>query len=113
MITVEEEEAEQQVYNDIKHELAEFALLHLENNYGDEIKEQPILKKIANKWKESKLLTEDTDMTAELKSIYLKIIQEQRKWLVKKNKKDTKIDDRIIRRHLHHLDMEEEKIKFL
>ncbi len=113
LMTTEEEQEEQRVYNDIKHELAEFALNHLEDNYGDEIKEQPILKKIANKWKESKLLTEDTDMSSDLKAIYLNIISHQRKFLVKKNKKDAGIDERIIRRHLHHLDMEEEKIRFL
>lgn len=113
MMTVEEEEEGQKIYNELKHELAEFALLHLENNYGTALKDQPVLQKIASKWKESKMLSEDTDMSSESKAIYLGIISQQRKWLVKKNKKDAKIDERIIRRHLHHLDMEEEKIRFL
>ncbi|MGC4039941.1 MAG: Na+/H+ antiporter [Flavobacterium sp.] len=113
MITDEQEQEEQRLYNQIKHELAEFALLHLEDNYGKALNEQPILQKIANKWRDSKMLTEDTDMTAECKIIYLNIIGQQRKWLIKKNKKESGIDENIIRRHLHHLDMEEEKIKFL
>ncbi|MEO5776639.1 MAG: Na+/H+ antiporter [Flavobacterium sp.] len=113
MMTTEEEEDEQRVYNDLKHELAEFALLHLENNYSDALKEQPMLRKMASKWKDSKILNEDADMTAESRAIYITILSQQRKWLIKRNKKDTKIDERIIRRHLHHLDMEEEKMRFI
>jgi Na+/H+ antiporter len=112
MITVEEEDEEQRVYNELKQELAEFALHHLENNYKAELEEQPILQKIAAKWKDSKILAEDTDMSAESRTIYLSILHQQRKWLVKRNKKDAKVDEQIIRRHLHHLDMEEEKIRF-
>jgi len=113
LITYEQETEEQRIYNEVKHELAEFALNHLENNYGKALDEQPILKKIANKWRDSKMLTEDTDMTAECKIIYLNILNQQRKWLLKKNKKEAGIDETIIRRHLHHLDMEEEKIRYL
>lgn len=113
LMTPEQETKEQQQYNQLKHELAEFALLHLENNYGKALEEQPILQKIANKWKDSKMLTEDTDMTSECKIIYLNILSQQRKWLIKRNRKDSRMDENIIRRHLHHLDMEEEKIRFL
>jgi len=112
-MTTDEENEEQRVYREIKHELSEFALQHLEKNYGKALEEQPILQKIANKWRDSKMLTEDTDMTADCKIIYLHILSQQRKWLIKRNKKDSKIDEGIIRRHLHQLDMEEEKIKFL
>ena len=113
LMTAEEEETERKVYDDLRHELAEFALLHLQNNYGAELKEQPILQKMEIKWRDSKILTEDSDMTTESRAIYINILNQQRKWLVKRNKKDTKIDERIIRKHLHHLDMEEEKIRFL
>lgn len=113
LMTAEQEMEEQKIYNEVKHELAEFALLHLENHYGKALDEQPILQKIANKWRDSKMLTEDEDMTAECKIIYLNILSQQRKWLIKKNRKESNIDESIIRRHLHHLDMEEEKIRFL
>ncbi|MGV3696088.1 Na+/H+ antiporter [Flavobacterium sp.] len=113
LISEEEEAAQQLAYNTIKQELAEFALTHLESNYGQALAQQPVLKKMANKWKESKLLNEDTDITAECRGIYLDVLNQQRKWLIKKNKKDEAIDESIIRRHLHHLDMEEEKLKFM
>lgn len=113
LITEEQEKEEQQQYNQVKHELADFALTHLENHYGKALDEQPILQKVANKWRDSKMLTEDEDMTSECKIIYLNILSQQRKWLIKRNRKDNRVDEHIIRRHLHHLDMEEEKIRFL
>lgn len=113
MMTVEEEAEEERVYIELKHELSEFALEHLEKNYGKALEEQPILQKIATKWKESKMLTEDTEMTAECKTIYINILNQQRKWLIKKNNKNPKIDEGIIRRHLHQLDMEEEKMRYI
>jgi Na+/H+ antiporter len=113
MMTIEDEKEENRIFREIKYELSEFALNHLEKNYGKALEEQPILQKIAEKWKNSKMLTEDTDMTAECKIIYIRILHQQRKWLVEKNKKNDKIDEGIIRRLLHQLDMEEEKIKYL
>ena len=113
MVSVDAEVEDEKIYKVLKHELSEFALNHLEKNYGKALEEQPILKKIADKWKESKMLTEDTDMTAECKIIYIRILHEQRKWLIQKNKKDDTIDEGIIRRHLHQLDMEEEKMRYL
>lgn len=113
LMTTEDEAEELRVYKEIKHEMSEFALLYLEKNYGKALAEQPILQKIASKWKDSKMLTEDTEMTAYCKIIYINILKQQRKWLVQRNKKDGTIDEVIIRRHLHQLDMEEEKIKFL
>ncbi|MCF6131943.1 Na+/H+ antiporter [Flavobacterium wongokense] len=113
MITIEEEKEEERQFKQVKYELADFALKHLNDHYGKALEEQPILQKIAHKWEDSKMLTEDTDMTADCKIIYLNILSQQRKWLLKKNKKNDKIDENIIRRHLHHLDMEEEKVRYL
>lgn len=113
LLTVEEVNEEQRQFKQVKHELAEFALDHLRNQYGKALEEQPILQKIAHKWEDSKMLTEDTDMTSECKIIYINILNQQRKWLLKKNKKDDRIDENIIRKHLHHIDMEEEKVRFL
>ena len=59
------------------------------------------------------MLTEDTEMTADCKIIYINILHQQRKWLVKKNNKETKINESITRRLLHQLDMEEEKMRYL
>jgi len=113
LMTGEEEAKEFKEYKRLKHELSAFALERLHSQYGKALEEQPILQKIAHKWEDSKMLTEDTDMTADCKIIYLNIIKQQRKWLIEKDRKDEKIDENIIRRLLHQLDMEEEKVKYL
>ena len=112
LLSAEQQSEDQLMYTNIQHELAEFALLHLENNYGKDLDEQPVLQKVANKWRDSKALTEQSEMNMDCKIIYLNILGEQRKWLLKKNRKEAQIDENIIRRHLHHLDMEEEKIRY-
>lgn len=113
LMTGEQEAEELQQYKQIKYEMAAFAVEQLKSQYGKALEEQPLLQKIADKWEASKMLTEDTDMTAEGKIIYLSILKQQRKWLIQKNMKEGNLDEGIIRRHLHQLDMEEEKVKNL
>ena len=100
-------------YQQVRLELAQFALENLKTNYGETLDQQPILQRIANKWEDHKILTEDADMSQECRTIYINILNEQRQWLIEKNKKETKLDEAIIRKLLHHIDMEEEKVKFL
>lgn len=112
LLSAEQETEDERHYKDIQHQLAEFALLHLESNYGKDLDEQPVLQKVANKWRDSKALTEQTEMNTDCKIIYLNVLSEQRKWLIKKNMQEAQVDENVIRRHLHHLDMEEEKIRY-
>ena len=113
IMTPEQEAEEQKQYKQLKYEMAAFALVQLQNQYGKALEEQPILQKIADKWEHSKMLTEDTEMTADGKIIYISILKQQRKWLIQHNRKNGNIDEGIVRRHLHQLDMEEEKVKNL
>ena len=113
IMTPDQEAEEQRQYKQLKYEMAAFALVQLQNQYGKALEEQPILHKIADKWEHSKMLTEDTEMTAEGKIIYMSILRQQRKWLIQHNRNNENIDEGIVRRHLHQLDMEEEKVKNL
>lgn len=113
MMTPEMEAQEKQQYKLLKYEMTAFALEQLKNQYGKALEEQPLLQKIADKWEASKMLTEDTEMTAEGKIIYLNILRQQRKWLIQRNIKDANLDEAIVRIHLHNLDMEEEKVRHL
>ncbi len=45
--------------------------------------------------------------------VYLDILKQQRKWLLNKNKLHERLDEDIIRKHLQHVDLEEEKLKFI
>ena len=113
LMTPAQEAEEEQQYKLLKYEMAAFALEQLQNQYGKALEEQPLLQKIADKWEASKMLTEDTEMTADGKIIYLNILRQQRKWLIQKNRKNGNLDEGIVRRHLHQLDMEEEKVRHL
>ncbi|WP_284653055.1 Na+/H+ antiporter [Flavobacterium terrisoli] len=104
---------QQEHYQQVRWELAQFALQQLKDQYGEDLEQQPILQRIANKWEDHKILTEDADMSQECRTIYINILDQQRRWLIEKNKKESKLDEAIIRKLLHHLDMEEEKVKFL
>lgn len=49
----------------------------------------------------------------ETQKIYREVLDDRRQWLLHKNKTDKRIDEELIRKHLLHLDMEEEKLKQL
>ena len=51
-------------------------------------------------------------MPAEAKTIYLDILDQQRRWLLNKNEADPHFDEDLIRKHLQQIDIEEEKLKF-
>ncbi|MEN0008005.1 cation:proton antiporter, partial [Flavobacterium nitrogenifigens] len=104
---------EQAQYHSVRQEMAQFALQHLKDNYGETLNQQPVLQRIAHKWEDHQLLNEDANMTMECKAIYISVLEQQRKWLIQKNKEESKLDETIIRKLLHHVDMEEEKIRFL
>lgn len=113
LMTGEQEEEELRQYKQLRYELAAFALEQLKNQYGKALEEQPILQRIASKWEDSKMLTEDTEMTSDCKIIYISLLKQQRKWLNKKNIKEGNLDEGIVRRLMHQLDMEEEKMRHL
>lgn len=49
----------------------------------------------------------------DLKVIYLDLLNKQRQWLRQKNKEDRSLDEDIIRRQMHYLDIEEEKLRYI
>ena len=46
----------------------------------------------------------------EYREIYLDIINQQREWLISKNREEILLDEEIIRKHLKMLDLQEEKL---
>lgn len=107
--TLPEEEAEKM----IRKQLAEHALNHLKTNYSKELINQPALQQMARKWQDHSDLSDDVLMAEESKAVYLDILKQQRKWLLNKNKAYERLDEDIIRKHLQHVDLEEEKLKFI
>ncbi len=106
------EPSNDEVYNDLRKQLAKQALLHLNNKYSHEIDSHPALQQMVTRWEASQL-PDEVLLAEESKVIYLDIINHQRKWLHDKNKAERHLDEDIIRKHLRHLDIEEEKMRFV
>ncbi|HTM99838.1 MAG TPA: Na+/H+ antiporter [Pedobacter sp.] len=105
--------AEDEVYHQLRKQLADHALQHLRTNYSDQLATEPVLQQMARKWQDSSVLAENVIMAETCKVIYLDILSQQRQWLLNKNQEEATLDEDIIRKHLVSLDLEEEKLRFL
>jgi CPA1 family monovalent cation:H+ antiporter len=105
--------SDEDVYNDIRKELIRHGLHYLNSNYAEQLVKQPILQEIARKWEGRDQSTDGLIMSEQSKSVYRDLLNQQRKWLISKNKNDRDIDEEIIRRHLLYLDLEEEKLQYI
>jgi Na+/H+ antiporter len=110
---LDESLSEEEEYHKIRRELNEHALLHLKTNYAAQLRTLPVLQQMASKWGNSMALADDGLMEKECKVIYLDILNQQRQWLMQKNNDEKTLNEDIIRKHLRHLDLEEEKLNFL
>ncbi|RXK60568.1 Na+/H+ antiporter [Lacibacter luteus] len=97
----------------IRREMAAHALEHLTNTYSSQIDEHPLLQQLVSKWEGKTKDESDLKLPTASKTIYKELLNKQRQWLLKKNKEEKLLDEDIIRRHLHILDIEEEKLRHL
>jgi len=104
---------EEETENRIRREMADYALLHLKTNYNDELNRQPFLRQLASKWEHKVQPDNETTLAEEARTVYLDLLDQQRKWLLKKNTEEELLNEDIIRKHLNYLDLEEEKLLFL
>jgi len=70
-----------------------------------------VLQQLMRKWQDNTMLDDET-MAAECRTIYLQVLNQQREWLREWNK-EHQVDEDAVRRHLHRLDLEEEKLRFM
>jgi CPA1 family monovalent cation:H+ antiporter len=102
-----------EAYSLLQKQVAEHSLLHLRANYSEQLKSHPVLQQMAQKWENTSHVTKDLLMSQECKSIYTDILNQQRTWLLNKNKEDGLLNEDVIRKHLQYIDLEEEKLKFI
>ena len=102
-----------EVYNNVRQELAEFATVYLKTNYSDQVENNPSLQHLILKWEQHSNGIDDESIEEDLKVIYLDLLNQQRQWLINKNREDLSLDESIIRRQMHYLDIEEEKLRYL
>lgn len=104
---IPEEEAEEL----IRREVAEMTVNHLKQNHQTELQSSIYLQKLAYHW-ESRLNADETAIVSvEIKKVYQEILEKQRQLLIEKNRSVQRIDEEIIRKFLHQIDLEEEKLK--
>lgn len=99
--------------NHLKQELAEFVLDYLKTNYEGQTEHNPSLQHLIQKWEQHIKGIDNETISQDHKHIYLDLIIQQRKWLINKNKEDQTLDESIIRRQMHYLDIEEEKLRYI
>lgn len=96
----------------IRTELAKHTIQHLNEHYSTQFQQNKVLQQIAVKWDENMTSDADLEIPNDIKFIYLELLNEQRQWLLAKNKEDQNFDEDIIRKHLYKIDLEEEKLRF-
>jgi Na+/H+ antiporter len=104
---------EDEIHNIINQQLAEIALKNLKDDYSEQLKTSPLLQQMATKWETGSNSGDDSKMTVEVQTIYREILNNQREWLIAKNKNHELLDEGIIRKYLHRVDMEEEKLRVM
>jgi len=97
----------------IRKQLAEHTLAYMHDKYPEAIRNSHFLQHLAEKWKSKTEETEVATLPPETRDIYLDILNRQRRWLHDQNQADIRLDEDIIRRHLHKLDIEEERLRLL
>lgn len=97
----------------IKTGLNEHALQHLKTHYREQLDKHVGLQQMASKLEDKNQFTDDLMLVEEYKAIYLDILDQQRKWLLNRNKADGNFDDELIRKHLKRIDIEEEKLQLM
>ena len=103
---------EEETTDQIRRELADDSLQYLNEHYKEELEQHPLLKQLVGRWEYELYCDQYTYTPEHIKSIYKKILERQRDLLLKKNKKEQKINEEIIRRFLHQINPEEEKLDF-
>lgn len=102
-----------EAYNQVRQELAQFALLYLKTNYDGQVENNTSLQHLIQKWEQHIKGIDNESISQDLKHIYLDLLNQQRQWLINKNKEDQTLDESIIRAQMHYLDIEEEKLRYL
>ncbi|RAJ76484.1 CPA1 family monovalent cation:H+ antiporter [Chitinophaga dinghuensis] len=94
----------------LREELANVSLDYLQENHASDLEHSFHLKKLASQWRNQLQSDEESAVPDYVKFAYRNILEEQRQLLIKKNKNEERIDEEIIRKFLHRIDLDEEKL---
>lgn len=103
---IPEEEADET----IRQQLAKQALTFIDENHSTELEGNTALKLLTSKWNLASNKATETELNDKVYTIYLNVLEHQRQWLLLQKREENLFDEEIITKHLHQLDLEEEKI---
>lgn len=107
-----EEEREEEISQEIKRKLQLYTYQFLKSNYEKNLQDHEVIEKILRHWEEKNKAANDDWMNKKTKTIFIEMLESQRKFLTELNE-DPKIDEEIIRRLLYQIDLEEERLKIV
>jgi CPA1 family monovalent cation:H+ antiporter len=102
--------SEKEIDYEIRNELAKVAIDKIRQDYSHKIESFPALKDQLQIWESRRKSSEIILNYQEYQLIYADILETQRRWLINKNKEELLLDEEIIKKHLHLLDLQEEKL---
>lgn len=96
----------------IRELLAKHSLDFVHERYGDHLERSATLRHLIEQWKIDIDSKGEVDYyPSEIRAIYKEILENQRKLLISRNKRERNWDEEIVRRFLHRIDVAEEHLK--
>lgn len=107
-----EDETEEQTQKKIGLGLKQHVLQFLKEKYQNEPNSRAEVEHFLKMWEDWSKANRDSWVSEEIKTIFIEVLDEQRKYLVGLNK-DPKMNEEIIRRQIYRIDLEEERLKVI
>ena len=102
--------AEKEIDYEIRNELAKIGVKRIRDTHFEKLEKFPALQDQLQTWENRVNSSEVILNFPEYREIYLDIINQQREWLISKNREEILLDEEIVRKHLKMLDLQEEKL---
>ena len=95
----------------ILRKLAKSSIDYLTTNYKEEMKNSFELRAVVSRWEQRLVTEEELKIPDHIKEIYIDVLCKKRNILFEINNKYPKINEDIIRKFIHRIDLEEERIR--
>ena len=102
--------SEKEIDYEIRNELAKIGVKRIRDTHFEKLEKFPALQDQLQTWENRVNSSEVILNFPEYREIYLDIINQQREWLISKNREEILLDEEIVRKHLKMLDLQEEKL---
>lgn len=103
--------SEKEIDYEIRNELAKVAVERMKTKHTETIERFPALQDLLLNMENRINSSEVIINYPEYRRVYTDILEEQRLWLISKNRDELLLDEGIIRKHLRLLDLQEEKLQ--